>query len=108
MKKRKRILVPQKNSEMWLLFLACVSEMCRFYKQSKGPTPLDVKRLLAEVYCQQISFPELGRLIVKMNNSLIFFEQGRLRLTDIGKLVYSINKSSIIPPQTVAQPRRST
>ena len=97
----------QDNDDISLLVLVCIYEHCRFRKWKEGPRLLRLVQLLKEVYRREISINEIADILSIFGKlTLLEFKKGELFLTNRGRATFNEVKSSIIPPQTVAQPRR--
>lgn len=86
--------------------IACIYEHERFCRWREGPTMQKIRELLLTVYALDVDYSTIGSLIVGFNKNLLYIKDSQIRLTNAGRNYFNTYKSSIIPPQTVAQPER--
>lgn len=104
MPKAKRLRPKRNVRDFHILMITCIYEYERFSKWTEGPTIHKVRELLLTVYALDVNYTAIGSLIVGFNNNLLYLKDAQVRLTNAGRNYFNLYKSSIIPPQTVAQP----
>lgn len=99
--------MPQPIDHPFVLILTCVYEMTR--QTSIGPTLHEIKTLLSAVYgVNDMPHERLEQITASLCLHYIELDQtsGRYYPNIAGVFLFSALKPRIIPPQTVALPRR--